>query len=86
MGKHFVYFYFMKNEPEKIKSAVGAHVEYWKKLALDNYRGGPFADRSGGLIYFEAGSADEAERIAMNDPFALENLLRDRWIKEWVVE
>ena len=86
MGKRFVYFYFMKKEPEKIQSVVPLHVEYWRQCDLKGYMGGPFADRSGGLITFEAESVDEATRITMSDPFVSEDLLEDKWVKEWMVE
>lgn len=86
MEKRFVYFYFMKREPAKIQAVVPAHVAYWKGCDLKGYMGGPFADRSGGLIVFEAESLEEATRIVMNDPFALEDLLESKWIKEWIVE
>jgi uncharacterized protein YciI len=37
--------------------------------------GGPFADRSGGLITFEADSGAEAERLVANDPFLRGDLI-----------
>jgi uncharacterized protein YciI len=86
MGKRFAYFYFMKNEPDSIQAVVPSHVEYWNKRELDKYLGGPFADRSGGLIIFEAESIADATSIVMNDPFVSEALLEDRWVKEWAVE
>lgn len=86
MGKQFVFFYFMKRELEKIKAAVPLHIEYWHSLKLNKYLGGPFADRTGGMITFEAESIDEANRITMNDPFVIQDLLETKWIKEWVVE
>ncbi len=27
--RYFVYFYFNRNEPEKIRQVVSAHVQYW---------------------------------------------------------
>ncbi|HZD23023.1 MAG TPA: YciI family protein [Acidimicrobiia bacterium] len=36
---------------------------------MDHYLGGPFADRSGGLIAFDAASSAEAERLVEDDPF-----------------
>jgi uncharacterized protein YciI len=86
MGKRFALFYLMKNEPEKIKAAVPLHIDYWHKLKLNKYLGGPFADRTGGLITFEAESIEEATRITMNDPFVLQDVLEDKWLKEWVVK
>ncbi len=86
MGKRFAFFYFMKMEPEKIKAVVPLHIEYWHKLKLNKYLGGPFADRTGGLITFETENMDEATKIIMNDPFVLQGLLENKWIKEWAVE
>ncbi len=34
MKKLFAFFYFIKKEPEKIKSIVPLHIEYWRKLRL----------------------------------------------------
>ncbi|MBI5026818.1 MAG: hypothetical protein HZC12_08885 [Nitrospirae bacterium] len=86
MGKRFVFFYFMKKEPEKIKAVVPLHIEYWHKLKLNKYLGGPITDRTGGLITFEAGDIEEATKIIINDPFVSQNLLESKWIKEWVAE
>ncbi|MBI3354996.1 MAG: hypothetical protein HY034_08950 [Nitrospirae bacterium] len=62
------------------------HIEYWHKLKLNKYLGGPFADRTGGLITFETENMDEAAKIIMNDPFVLQNLIESKYIKEWAVE
>jgi uncharacterized protein YciI len=86
MAKQFAYFYFMKQEPDKIQSVVPLHVEYWKKGNLSGNIGGPFADKSGGLITFKAESMAEATNIIMADPFVSEDLLEEKWIKEWLVE
>ena len=86
MAKQFAYFYFMKQESDKIQSVVPLHVEYWKKSNLSGYMGGPFADKSGGLIIFKAESMAEATNIIMADPFVSEDLLEGKWIKEWLVE
>ena len=86
MSKKFAYFYFMKKEPEKIGQIVPQHVEYWRGLNIDGYLGGPFSDRSGGLITFTADNIDQATDIVKKDPFIREDLLIDRWIKEWLVE
>lgn len=86
MGKRFVFFYFMKKEPEKIKAVVPLHIEYWHKLKLNKYLGGPFADRTGGLIAFEAERIEKATSIIRNDPFVLQGLLESKWLKEWAVE
>lgn len=84
--KRFVYFYFVRREPARIQSVVPAHVAYWRELNLNDYMGGPFVDQSGGLITFETESLEEATRIIMNDPLVLDDLIENKWIKEWVVE
>jgi uncharacterized protein YciI len=84
--RRFVYFYFNRNAPEKIRQVVPAHVQYWKAANLKDYMGGPFSDRTGGLISFVAPSLQEATKIIQQDPFILEDLIAEKWIKEWVVE
>jgi hypothetical protein len=80
----FAFFYFMKNEPERIRVAASEHAAYWRGLALPGYQGGPFVDRSGGMIVFEASSDEEADRFAAADPFRQEGLLERHWLKEWL--
>ena len=86
MAKRYAYFYFMKREPAKVQATVPAHVTHWNKRNLEGYQGGPFADRSGGLIIFGADNIEEATGVIADDPFVLENLLEEKWIKEWMVE
>jgi uncharacterized protein YciI len=85
MKGRFAFFYFMKDAPEKIRDAAPRHSAYWKNLELDNYTGGPFTDRSGGLITFTAQDIIAATELTMNDPFVAEDLLKSKWIKEWAV-
>jgi uncharacterized protein len=85
-AKHFVYFYFNSFEPEKVRQVVPAHVQYWHTAGLDGYRGGPFSDRTGGLITFSASSLEEATEIIQRDPFVQEGLIDQNWIKEWLAE
>lgn len=83
MAKHFVFFYFMKKLPDKIKEIVPLHVAYWKGQKLDNYAGGPFADRTGGLITFAAPGREEALAIIEKDPFITHGVVETKWVKEW---
>ena len=85
-NKRFIYSYFNRNEPEKIRQVVPIHVEYWKAANLRGHMGGPFADRTGGLISFVASSLEEATDIILQDPFILEDLIAEKWMKEWIVE
>jgi len=84
--KRFVYFYFNRNEPEKIRQIVPTHVQYWKTANLKEYLGSPFGDQTGGLISFVAPSLQEAMEIILQDPFILEDLIEQKWIKEWIPE
>jgi uncharacterized protein YciI len=86
MAKRFVYFYLMKNQPDRISLVVPSHVEYWRDSGAAGYLRGPFVNRSGGFIIFEKRGLEEAVELTMGDPFVLEDLLADRWVKEWVVE
>jgi uncharacterized protein YciI len=84
--KRFLYFYLMRNTPDAIRPLVPAHVQYWQTRDVPDYLGGPFADRTGGLITFAATSLEDARQIIMQDPFVREQLIEQRWIKEWLIE
>jgi hypothetical protein len=49
----FVFFYLMTDDPDHVRRVAARHSAYWGQQALAGYLGGPFADRSGGLITFE---------------------------------
>jgi uncharacterized protein YciI len=80
------YFYSMEGDPDRVRTMAPQHAEYWRDLGLPGYVGGPFADRSGGLITFEAGSLEAAERIIAADPFVREELLESSAVKVWIPE
>lgn len=82
----YVHIYSMRSEPERVRSAVPEHVAYWHELQIPGYLGGPFADRSGGLITFEADSLRDAERVVAADPFVRQGLLEDFSVREWLLE
>ncbi len=82
MSTRFILIYFMKNDPG-VAQVAPEHVRYWHELHLPGYMGGPFADRSGGSITFEAGSEAEAQQLAAADPFAVADLLNQSWLKGW---
>jgi uncharacterized protein YciI len=86
MTAQFVFFYLMRESAPELRDAVPAHVAYWRGTGLDGYLGGPFADRSGGLITFRAADARAASAIVERDPFVLRGLLRERYVKEWLPE
>jgi uncharacterized protein YciI len=82
----FLYLYLLRAAPDRVRIVAPEHAAYWRNLRLPDYVGGPFADRSGGLITFQAGSATEAEQLAGHDPFVREDLLERRWVKEWITD
>jgi uncharacterized protein YciI len=86
MTKLFAFFYLMRKDAPGVREAVPEHVAHWKGAALEGYRGGPFADRSGGLITFYAADLEEAFALVERDPFVRRGLLHERWTKEWQPE
>jgi len=84
--KHFLYFYLMRKTSDAIRQVIPAHIQYWQSRDLPDYMGGPFADRTGGLITFAATSLDDAQQIMVDDPFVREQLIEQSWIKEWLIE
>jgi uncharacterized protein YciI len=81
-----VYFYLMRHAPDRVRAVAPEHAAYWRGLGLRDYLGGPFADRSGGLITFQTGSLNEAGQLIADDPFVREDLLERRWVKEWRID
>jgi uncharacterized protein YciI len=81
-----IHFYAMKPDSDRVRSVAPQHAAYWKDLRLLGYQGGPFADRSGGLITFEADSIKDAERLIAADPFVRQDLLATSVVKQWVPE
>jgi uncharacterized protein YciI len=86
MSPRFAYFYLMGDHPDRVRAAVPEHVSHWRNLQLPSYLGGPFEDRTGGLITFEAESAERAQHAVDTDPFVREGLLEAYWIKGWAPE
>jgi uncharacterized protein YciI len=84
--QRFAYVYFMKHDPERIRVVAPRHVSHWKELRLGHYLGGPFDDRTGGLITFDANDTSEAERAVREDPFVREGLVETQWLKQWTPE
>jgi uncharacterized protein YciI len=82
----FAFFYLMKDEAEQVGLAVPGHIEHWRELGFAGYLGGPFEDRTGGLIIFEADDAAQAGQAVKTDPFVEQRLLDVYWLKEWAPE
>lgn len=80
------YVYFMIDEPDRVRAVAAQHAAYWQGLTLPAYLGGPFADRSGGLITFEAESTASAQRLVEGDPFSRHGLLQRRWLEQWLLD
>jgi uncharacterized protein YciI len=79
----FAYVYFMTDDPVRVRSAAPKHTEHWHSLDLSGYTGGPFTDRSGGLITFLVDEPAQAEEAVANDPFVREGLIERSWLKQW---
>jgi uncharacterized protein YciI len=76
----------MKDDPDRVRTVAPEHATYWRELGLPGYVGGPFADRSGGLITFEADAFEQAEGIIAVDPFVQEQRLESSVVKQWMPE
>ena len=86
MSIQFLYFYIMDStKADNIKEIARSHAAYWHSINPDSYKGGPFSDRSGGLITFKYKSYNDAKKLIDNDPFNLNNLLDKKWLKEWEI-
>jgi len=85
-GMRFVYCYSMKQDPDAVREIAPAHSAYWRDLGLPEYLGGPFGDRSGGLISFEAPSEEQAGELVTADPFQRHGLIDHSWLRVWVPE
>lgn len=83
MGRRFVYAYFMSGDANRVRSIAPSHAAHWQDLALEDYLGGPFSDRSGGLITFIVDDRAQAEAAVTRDPFVREGLIERYWLKEW---
>jgi uncharacterized protein YciI len=82
----FAYGYVMADRPERVREVAPVHAAYWRAASLEHYLGGPFGDRTGGLITFDVETRELAERLASGDPFRRAGLLKSHWLKEWAVE
>jgi uncharacterized protein len=61
-----------------------AHRARWAQFAADGrlLLIGPFSDRSGSMAVFTTREA--AEEFARGDPFVLNGVVRDWWVREWI--
>jgi hypothetical protein len=82
----YAYFYLMRTDGEGVPEAVPEHVAHWRVLGLDDYVGGPFEDRTGGLITFRAEGTSWAEHAVATDPFVSRGLVQASWLKRWLPE
>ena len=73
------------SDNEKRQAVRPSHRDYLRGLADQGklLHAGPFADDSGSLIVYEAGSSDEVQAILNNDPFTKEGIITDSVIREW---
>lgn len=83
MSPRFAYLYFMKDDPDRVRATIASHVAHWHQQWLPGYLGGPFEDRSGGLITFQAEDEEQARRTVDSDPFQREGRLEAYWLKQW---
>ena len=76
----------MRTEGLGVLETVPQHVARCRGLGLDDNIGGPFEDRTGGLITFRAKADSWAEQAVATDPFVERGLLEAYWLKRWTPE
>lgn len=81
-----LHLYTMKDEPDRVRAVAPEHAAYWRDLELPGYLGGPFGDRSGGLITFEVESFEDAAPLVEGDPFVRAGLLEESSVRQWLAE
>ena len=79
----FAYLYFMTEDPSRVRHLAPLHSTYWRRLRLRHYAGGPFGDRTGGLITFTAEDDERSHRAIPADPFVREHVVSRSWLKRW---
>jgi hypothetical protein len=65
VSARYAYVYFMRNDADRVRAAEPRHAANRRPLGLDDYVGGPFEDRSGGLITF--GVESDIQALALLD-------------------
>ena len=85
MSDRFLFVYFMREQADRVGQVAPQHAGYWQGLELPGYLGGPFIDRGGGSISFEAENRFDAERLVAGGPFVVPDLLSESWLKEWQI-
>jgi len=80
----YAFSYLMSDDVALIRETVPRHVEYWNALELPDYIGGPYSDRSGGLITFSAQDDEVAGRLASGDPFVKTGAVTDYRVRQWI--
>jgi uncharacterized protein YciI len=89
--KFYVILSKSKSAPDALAAHLPAHLEYM--IALEKrgvlFASGPFAEADGtmrgnGMTIVRAANAEEARKIAQDDPF-FRNGLRDFELREWTV-
>ena len=81
-----LYFYLMGHDEERVRRSAADHAAYWRALALPEYQGGPFVDRTGGLITFDAVDETAARSLVRHDPFVRQGLIVQSWVTPWATE
>jgi len=51
-ARRSAYSHLLNDHPERVRVVAPMHAARWKALGLTHYQGGPFEDRSGGLVTF----------------------------------
>lgn len=70
---------------ERLAQARPAHREYSRELASKGVllAGGPYADREGAVLVYEAADAEELRGVLDADPYAEAGVIAETTVREW---
>jgi len=73
--------------PAEVQAIREPHLRYVHDLAKKGmlWAGGVFADWTGGINIFAAGSVEEAKKAQENEPYYAQGLMYDAKYFEWVI-
>lgn len=63
------------------------HVAYLNKLKAEGalVAAGPYGDKTGGTILYQADDEAAAEKLVAGDPYTQLDVTKDRFLREWTV-
>jgi uncharacterized protein YciI len=75
------------NETDQRAQRRDDHVAYLNKLRDEGslVAAGPYGDKTGGAIVYQADDEAVAEKLVAGDPYTQLDVTKDRFLREWAV-